>query len=272
MGNFNLSLQNQLKAYSLDPLSFELGRNIGETYGLIRDYANTDKYYKHIIDLNPDRSFPKIELAQNYINWKGDIKSASELVNAIKENDYLDLMPNYSVFVDVLDRKFDRAIQKMISINRDYETGQFRFTPKNQELGLLFRFKDEPGLSKVYFDSSRVLLEEMINKNPQDERLHSSLGITYAGLGFKEKAVYEGKKGIELLPLEKEAYRGFYREWDMAIIYTLLGDYDNALKKIDFILSIPGAFSVNELKLDPLYDPLRNLAGYKSIVEKYSVK
>ncbi|MCW9066330.1 MAG: hypothetical protein OQJ78_08520, partial [Ignavibacteriaceae bacterium] len=272
MGNFNLSLKNQIKAYSLDPLSFELGRNIGETYGLIRDYANTDKYYKHVIELNPDRSFPKIELAQNYINWKGDIKSASELVNAIKENDYLDLMPNYSVFVDVLERKYDKAIQKMISINRNYETGQFRFTPKNQELGLIYRYKNERGLSKAYFDSSRVLLEEMIMKNPQDERLHSSLGITYAGLDFKEKAIAEGKKGIELLPLEKEAYRGYYREWDMAIIYTLIGDYDNALKKIDFILSIPGAFSVNQLKLEPLYDPLRNLAGYKSIVEKYSVK
>ena len=91
-------------------------------------------------------------------------------------------------------------------------------------------------------------------------------------MGLKNKAIVEGKKGIELLPLEKEAYRGYYREWDMAIIYTLLGDYDNALKKIDFILSIPGAFSVNQLKLDPLYDPIRNLAGYKSIVEKYPVK
>jgi hypothetical protein len=56
----------------------------------------------------------------------------------------------------------------------------------------------------------------------------------------------------------------------MAIIYSLLGDNDNALKQIDYILSIPGSFSVNQLKLDPLYDSLRNLPGYKSIVDKYS--
>jgi hypothetical protein len=40
----------------------------------------------------------------------------------------------------------------------------------------------------------------------------------------------------------------------MAIIYTLLDNYEDALKKINFILSIPGTFSVNQLKLDPLYD------------------
>jgi hypothetical protein len=109
----------------------------------------------------------------------------------------------------------------------------------------------------------------MLRDSPNDERLHSSLGIAFAGLGLKDKAIAEGKKGIELLPLEKEAYRGYFRQWDMAIIYTLLGDKDNALKQIDFILSIPGSFSVNELKLDPLYDSLRNLPGYKAIISKY---
>jgi hypothetical protein len=58
----------------------------------------------------------------------------------------------------------------------------------------------------------------------------------------------------------------------MAIIYTLLDNYEDALKKINFILLIPGAFSVNQLKLDPLYDPLRNLHGYKAIIAKYSMK
>jgi tetratricopeptide (TPR) repeat protein len=109
----------------------------------------------------------------------------------------------------------------------------------------------------------------MLKSSPQDERIHSSLGITYAGLGLRDKAIFEGKKGIELLPLEKEAYRGYYRQWDLAIIYTLLGDNDNALKQIDYILSIPGEFSVNLLKLDPLYDSLRGLPGYKAIINKY---
>jgi serine/threonine protein kinase/tetratricopeptide (TPR) repeat protein len=271
MGNFNLSIQNNLKAVSLDPLSIEYSRNLGETYSLVKDFNNAVKTYNKVIELSPDLSLARAELAQNYIFWKGDTKTARHMLSEINDDNYLDVMINLPVYIEILDRKYDSAIKELKSADRPYETGQFRYTPKYQELGLIYKYNNEPVLSKTYFDSSRTELEKMIKEVPADERLHSSLGITLAGLGLNDKAVYEGKKGIELLPLEKEAYKGFYRQWDLAIIYTIVGDYNNALKQIDFILSIPGAFSISILKKDPLYDPLRNLPGYKAIIQKYSV-
>jgi len=269
MGDFDLSLQNQLKAYSLDPLSFEIGRNIAETYGLIRDYANAENYYNRVIELNPDRSYPKVEIALNYISWKGDLKTAYKIFNQVNENDYLDIMKNAKIYLQILNRDFNKAINELNSTNLAYETSQFRYTPRTQQLGFLYKFMNEPLVARTYFDSSIVEIQKKLKENPDDERLYSSLGISYAGLGTREKAIAEGEKGINLLPIKKEAYRGYYREWDMVIIYTLLGDYNTALKKIDFILSIPGEFSVNQLRLDPLYDPLRNLPGYKTILAKY---
>ena len=53
-------------------------------------------------------------------------------------------------------------------------------------------------------------------------------------------------------------------------ICILLENYDQALKQIDSLLSNPAWISVNILKLDPLYDPLRNLPGYKTIIDKHS--
>ena len=270
MGNFDLSIQNMLKANNLDPLSIEYSRNLGETYGLVKDFNNSVKYYKRVIEFSPDMSLPRAELAQHYLLLKGDIEKAEDIVSEIKDNDYLTVMINLPVYLDIVERKFDKAVKELKSYKRPFESGQFRYTPNSQVLGLIYKFENKNELSRLYFDSSRVELERMLEATPQDERLHSSLGITYAGLGLKDKAVYEGKKGIELLPLEKEAYRGFYRQWDLADIYTLIGDYNNALKQIDFILSIPGTFTINILKLDPLYDPLRNLPGYKAIIEKYS--
>jgi serine/threonine protein kinase/tetratricopeptide (TPR) repeat protein len=270
MGNFDLSIQNMLKANNLDPLSIEYSRNLGETYGLVKDFNNSVKYYKRVIEFSPDMSLPRAELAQHYLLLKGDIGKAEDMMSEIKDNDYLTVMFNLSVYLDIVERKFDKAIKKLRSYKRPFESGQFRYTPNSQVLGLIYKFENRQEISRAYFDSSRIELEKMLKESPQDERLHSSLGITYAGLGLKDKAVYEGKKGIELLPLEKEAYRGFYRQWDLADIYTLIGDYNNALKQIDFILSIPGTFTINIMKLDPLYDPLRNLPGYKAIIEKYS--
>ena len=269
MGNFDLAIQNMSKGYSLDPLSNELSRNLGETYGLVRDYNKAISQYKRVIELSPDMSLPKAELAQIY-TLKGDLRTAAEIMNNISDENYLDIMKNQKAFVYILEKRFDEAINELKAKNKPFEVGQFRYTPLDQMLGLIYWCKNDKVQSKKYFESSRNQLENMLKSSPQDERIHSSLGITYAGLGIKDKAISEGKKGIELLPLEKEAYRGYYRQLDMAIIYTLLGDNDKALKQIDYILSIPGEFSVNLLKLDPLYDSLRNLPDYKAIVSKYS--
>ena len=269
-GKFTLATQNMVKATTLDPLSSEYSFNTAETYSLLRDYQNADKYYKLSKDFNPDYLSTKIELALNYINWKGDTKKASNVISNIKRGDYLNSTFDVRTFINVLDRDYDQAIQSLKTSGITYWTEQFRYIPNDLKLAFIYKYKNQPDLSKKYFESSRYELEKMLKDSPNDERLHSSLGITYAGLGLKEKAIAEGQRGIALLPLEKEAYRGYYRQWDMTIIYTLLGDNDNALKQIDFILSIPGAFSVNQLKLDPLYDSLRKLPGYKAIVDKYS--
>ncbi len=270
MGDFDKCIKNMLNGVSLDPLSIEYTSNIGETYALLREYSNSIKYYKRAVELGPDVSTLKISLANYYILWKGDTKKASEIIRDIKDYSYLDVVTNLPVLIDIINRDYNKALTDLRRSGRDYETGQFRFTPWTQMAGLIYKYSNQPELSAAYFDSSRTILENLVKENPDDERFHSSLGITYAGLGLKDKAVYEGKKGIELLPLEKEAYRGYYRQWDLAEIYVLIGDYDKAIRQIDFILSIPGAFSVSLLKADPLYDPLRDLPGYKAIVQKYS--
>ena len=272
MGKFDLSIQNMLKAANLDPLSNEYSRNLGETYGLVKDFNNTVKYYERVIELSPDLNLPKAEYAYQYVCLNGDLARAEKMLKNIDSDDYVDIMLNLQVYIEILKRRYNEAVEDLVKHVKPYENGQFRFTPASQMIGLIYRYQNKPALSRQYFDSSRVILEKMLKDKPDDERLHSSLGITYAGLGLKDKAVSEGKKGIELLPLEKEAYRGFYRQWDLAVIYVLVGDYNNALKQIDFLLSIPGTFTTNILKMDPLYDPLRNLPGYKAIIQKYSME
>ena len=73
-----------------------------------------------------------------------------------------------------------------------------------------------------------------------------------------------------MLPVEKEAWKGVYLVEDLAYIYVLLGKYPEAIAKLDYLLSIPGPLSVNILKLDPRWAPLRNMPEFKRLIEKYS--
>ena len=277
-GNFQLAIQNFKKASSLDPLSIMTLFDLGETYRIIRDYKNADKYYKHAVRLKPDLPFTKAQLALNYIDWKGDTKTAEEVIKNSRsvDEDYYNYDYSVSVYIDVLKRDYDGAIRKLMPLNRDTADELMGYTLKKLELGLLYRFKNEPGLSRAYFDSTRIQIEKMYRENPLEKRLHSTLGIVYAGLGNRDKALAECKRSIEMHPVTKDGIQGSEflassgSQWDLAQAYILLGDYDKALNQIDFLLSIPGEFSINKLKLDPLYDPLRNLPGYKKIIEKYA--
>jgi len=123
-----------------------------------------------------------------------------------------------------------------------------------------------PEKAYAYFDSARIYLESRILLFPDDPRLYSALGITYAGLRYKEKAVDAGVKAVELMPISKEAYRGFYRAVDLAKIYVMVGEYDAALEQIKLLLSLPGTLSAKLLLLDPTWKPLWNLSEFKKII------
>jgi serine/threonine-protein kinase len=124
-------------------------------------------------------------------------------------------------------------------------------------------------LEIAFFDSARAVLEAKIKELPDDERMFSALGIVLAGLGEKDEAIINGKRAVEMLPIEKEAWRGWQRELDLAKIYTIVGEYDLAIDKLEYLLSIPGELSVPYIKIDPVWRPLLNIPRFQNVLEQY---
>ncbi len=52
----------------------------------------------------------------------------------------------------------------------------------------------------------------------------------------------------------------------MAEIYIKAGEYDLALDQIELLLSIPSVISVNWLRNDPVYDPLKDNQRFQEMV------
>ncbi len=128
---------------------------------------------------------------------------------------------------------------------------------------------NRPQLAHADYDTARALLETKLREQPQDDRLHSSLGIAYAGLGRVEEAIREGKMGVELMPVSKEAWKGVYRVEDLARIYVMVGEYDAAIDQLEFLLSRPGVLSIPLLRLDSRWKPLWDHPRFQELVEKY---
>lgn len=271
-GQIELAKECESKAIRLDPLNARYPWMLGLDCNGRREYSNAEDYFKRAVELSPTTSEYYVDLAQNYVDLDGSTKLAWQTVKNVRDDEYLENSSNVFVYLDVLDRNFDEALLKLKSSPKEYRRTSSSYLSNLQMIALVYRYQGENDLSRGYFDSSRVRIEKMIGASPNDFRLPLSLSISYAGLGQKEKALIQLEKGIKLLDwYEDKKWINGTRKLYLAQISILVGDYETALRQADSLLSRDWpSFSVNRLKLDPLYDPLRNLPEYKRIMKEHS--
>jgi len=269
-GKFEEAINYLKRSIELNPLSYP-NNDIGETYLLLKDYKEAEKYLDIAISSIPEWGTPYIFKAKCYLLRNGDVnrahqilKGSLDVVNQGKSGIILWLSKT-----TMLDRRYKETLKILSDDPANLFENQFTFLPKPQIMATIYRLENKMDLAKDYYDSARVIIEENLKELPDDARLYSALGIVFAGLGKKDEAIKEGKRGTELLPITKEAWRGFTRELDLAKIYTMVGEYDLAIDKIDYLLSIPGELSVPYIKIDPVWKDLLELPGMIKVLSKY---
>jgi serine/threonine-protein kinase len=167
---------------------------------------------------------------------------------------------------DMFDGLYQEAIDRMNREAWPTVQSQFFLLPIPLLRGYLRHLQGNRIEAQAEFDEARVILEEALSESPRDDRLHSALGIAYAGLGRAEDAIREGKRGVALMPPETEANKGVYRMEDLAQIYAMVGEDEKALEAIEEILSLPGTYSVRMLEADPRFAHLRDHARFQALV------
>ena len=93
------------------------------------------------------------------------------------------------------------------------------------------------------------------------------LGVALAYLGRKDEAIREGQRGVELMPISRNAFTGPYNQHQLARIYILVGEPDKALDQLEPLLKIPYYLSPGWLRIDPTFDPLRKHPRFQKLVE-----
>jgi len=268
-GKFEQALANIKRACELDPLSNLLSASVGDTFMLLRRYAEAERYYDRAILLRFDVPHPYFSKARSHLLWEGSTENARAVLEEALENIKTTentLIVDLLVMLDVYDRNYQEALDRLSLKSEDIDNRGY-FIPKALRYALIYRYMNKNKLAKKYYDEARRILDSKIQERAEDARLHSSLGIAYAGLGRKEEAIREGKLGVELLPVSKEAIRGTLRVEDLARIYVMVGEFDAAIDQLEFLLSTPGWMSIPLLRLDPAWDPLRDHRRFKKLLE-----
>lgn len=270
-GKMQESVESFKRSIAGNPRVGEIVRQLGETLMLAREYEEADVYYSKAILLSPDNIDVYYEKSKNLLLWKSDIDGARRVSVDGKrhgkvggETDY----PNYMTFlIESAQGNLNAADEALNLMSSSGGLGdQFQFYPTHLLRAQLEELRGNRKNATAWYDSARVFLEQKLKTNPTDERAVSALGIALAGLGQKEEAIQFGLRGVEMLPVEKEAWRGAFRIFDLARIYAMTGEQDKAVDELERLLSIPSETSTVWLKVDPVWKELRGNKRFQKLV------
>jgi eukaryotic-like serine/threonine-protein kinase len=271
-GKMQESLDYLRKGLEINPRDQLMNSNIVSTLILLRKYDQTEKYLQMILTLAPEwRELYSTEAWMDLLQSGNVEKARSILQHANQQNIQVEtgfdiLVP---IVIEIADSNYDKALELVENMKPDVCDYQFYYIPRPLLLAEIYGLKHNKKSERTFYDSARVMLWSKLKEFPDDARMHSSLGIVYAGLGEKEKAIKEGKRGVELLPVSKEAWNGFYREVDLARIWTMVGEHDRAIDKLEYLLSMPGELSAPYIRIDPVWKPLLNNPRLQKVLERH---
>ncbi|HEV3410608.1 MAG TPA: FlgO family outer membrane protein, partial [Chthoniobacterales bacterium] len=94
------------------------------------------------------------------------------------------------------------------------------------------------------------------------------LSWVYLALGRNDEAVRLARQAAEWVPVEKDAVAGPLFAVGLAQVHAQAGEAREAVHILRHLLSIPAgiAISVNRLKLDPVWDPIRDDPGFQQLL------
>ena len=276
-GKHEEGLRNLERSLELDPRNFFTLQQIALSYLNLRRYSDEAAVLDRALSIKPDDVETIVTRALNIsLDQHADPQPLHQTLDEVraKDPDAIKGAADIWFLCALAERDPVRASTALLSLgNNPFGNDAVRFYRSFGE-GLIGRMmKDEPK-ARAAFISARAEQEQQIQEQPDYGPALCVLGLIDAGLGRKEEALREGRRAIELLPVEKDSINGAHMIEYFAIIAAWVGEKDVACEQLAKAQQLPGygTITYGQLKLLPWWDPLRGDPRFEKIVESLAPK
>jgi TolB-like protein/Tfp pilus assembly protein PilF len=271
-------LRNLERAIEVDPRNFQTLQQLAISYQFLRRFAEEITVLDRALTIVPDNVETRTFRAQVELFWKADTRPLHQTIDSI-------LAQGPGAIATAADAWFlcamaernpaaaERALVAL-SDNPCWAEDNILLSRSFGE-GLLARMmKDEPR-ARAAFEAARAQQEKIVQAQPDYGPALCVLSLIDAALGRKEAALKQGRRAIELLPMEKDVLIGSRMLQYFALIAAWTGEKDLAMQQLELGLRAPvasSALSYGVLKLHPFWDPLRGDPRFEKIVASLAPK
>jgi TolB-like protein/cytochrome c-type biogenesis protein CcmH/NrfG len=277
-GKWAESTANLEKAASLNPKDGWPLYNLADNYQMLRNFDAANKTIDRGLKVDP-RGVGLWEMKSKLaIAEKGDLSVSEKAFQAVQSmpmnNEQKLRLAGSRANVFLLERKYQEGLREAESLQDDVLHAAFEqhLSDKYYLIGFARKaLQDEAG-ARAAFLKAKEILDLQLKQSPESPDMHIQLAKVLAYLGEKDAALTEARRATELLPESKDAFGGPEIAAGAAEVHAILGDNGRAIEILDGLLSRPSAVTVQTLRINPIWDPLRNDSRFQALIDKYGAK
>jgi serine/threonine-protein kinase len=275
-GEWKRSLADSQRAQELDPRDTTIATGIGQTYLALRLWEDAERAELRALAIDPHNALAALFLLSSRLNATGDVDSARRTLDGFPEainsltrgtgiaDDVVSIIGIWA-YLDVIERRFTDAFQAFEKKVVNDDRGYLQQLAGRVALRVL---AGEPEAAKSIGEEALPLLESRFRERPDDTFAMTGLSWVYLALGRNADALRLSRQAADTISIEKDAVSGPFFQNGLAQIEARVGAPDEAIKRLQRLLSIPGGqvASIALLKIDPVWDPIRNRPDFQHLL------